>query len=374
MKCSCGTELPDEAIFCKTCGKQIRCSSCKNLLFPNAKFCGKCGTPLGQNNRINAKTTRIEYYTGTTTDDVRTGDSPGFRTKQSQRARSGIVAVCFIAIVMILLLSIVSAKKNITGVWRMNSGEFSYGSDSYDTCAIEFRSNGEYIIYTGPYYEDDYNHGKYTYDNNQFTLTAEDSHKYSYSINGNQLSLYTINNTQKFTKVDLSEESRAFDDSQVRRQYEGQGYQVQNCVLASQDTVERQYNITIKKPYQYMDEIITRVDKYRYSRIGKMWYLDERGSSISNVTEDWHILGLWIHDDETLRFYSFDGQTASIYYNYPSYIYSGFEYTGSIAVGRGDNGVCYIALGENFTTIFIDKNEGVYRGTFDTFTYQGPGS
>lgn len=377
MKCSCGAELPDEAIFCKKCGKQIRCLSCKKELSPGAKFCGKCGAPL-----VQQKVDPVQPGPEKRKDKEPTVDtSTGTGTGSGNKIKPGVIAaVCVVAVaVIILLVSGVFSKKNIIGIWRMNSGGFSYGFTSYDTGAIEFRDNGEYIIYTGSNYTDDYNRGSYTYDNKQITLIVEGAFHftYNYSLNGNQLSMVSSSGTLNLTKVDLNAAPRAFDDSQVAQRYIDQGYQVQEYNLVSQSSDERIYHTTIAQSYTYMDEVIIREDKYLYSRIGEMWYLNE--SSDYNVSEDWHILGLWTHENvgyvTTLRFYSFDGSEANIdYYSPPTMAGSGFEYTGTVSVTRVESGKYRFDLGENWTYILIEKDRGVSSGYWSVFTYEGPNS
>lgn len=370
MKCGCGADLPDEAVFCKKCGKQVRCLSCKKELSPGAKFCGKCGTPLVQKENVEPEPPGDEVV-----EEVKEK-----KTEGGKKVKPGLVAVCLVAVVaIILLVSGVFSKKNIIGIWRLNSGGFSYGFTSYDTCAIEFRDNGEYIIYTGSTYSDDYNRGSYTYDNKQITLIAEGTFHftYNYSLNGNQLSMVSSSGTQYLTKVDLNATPKAFDDSQVSQRYVDQGYQVQDYNLVSQSSDEKIYHTTIAQSYTYMDEVIIREDKYLYSRIGEMWYLNE--SSDYNVSEDWHILGLWTHENvgyvTTLRFYSFDGSEANIdYYSPPTMAGSGFEYTGTVSVTRVESGKYRFDLGENWTYILIEKDRGISSGYWSLFTYEGPNS
>ena len=44
---SCGSNLPERAIFCPTCAKQARCIVCRDLLEPNAWACVMCGALVG---------------------------------------------------------------------------------------------------------------------------------------------------------------------------------------------------------------------------------------------------------------------------------------------------------------------------------------
>src|SRR5947209_8760875 len=44
---SCGSEL-DEDDFCGHCGAQARCRVCQAPLKANRRFCGTCGTEIGQ--------------------------------------------------------------------------------------------------------------------------------------------------------------------------------------------------------------------------------------------------------------------------------------------------------------------------------------
>lgn len=52
MKCNnCGTENPDEALFCKNCGARLdgnaTCPHCGKLLPADSKFCMYCGYRFG---------------------------------------------------------------------------------------------------------------------------------------------------------------------------------------------------------------------------------------------------------------------------------------------------------------------------------------
>lgn len=44
---TCGTSLPERAIYCPSCAKQARCKACRDILEPNARACVSCGTLLG---------------------------------------------------------------------------------------------------------------------------------------------------------------------------------------------------------------------------------------------------------------------------------------------------------------------------------------
>ena len=61
MTCpSCSQELAERGAFCKWCGAQARCTSCKEVLEPQAKACVECGilvgTPLDVGKADHAKT------------------------------------------------------------------------------------------------------------------------------------------------------------------------------------------------------------------------------------------------------------------------------------------------------------------------------
>jgi uncharacterized membrane protein YvbJ len=46
---SCGTVMPSDSKFCRSCGKTIqRCSSCGSQLLPGIMFCPKCEAPVEQ--------------------------------------------------------------------------------------------------------------------------------------------------------------------------------------------------------------------------------------------------------------------------------------------------------------------------------------
>ncbi len=53
MKCpKCGTNLPDDAKFCMTCGAVLQvdfvCSRCRHVNPSNAKYCLQCGQPFNK--------------------------------------------------------------------------------------------------------------------------------------------------------------------------------------------------------------------------------------------------------------------------------------------------------------------------------------
>ncbi len=48
----CNTSLPSRAIFCKSCTKQVRCKTCKDLLEPDSLVCISCGTRVGEGKDI----------------------------------------------------------------------------------------------------------------------------------------------------------------------------------------------------------------------------------------------------------------------------------------------------------------------------------
>lgn len=45
---TCGSALPERAIFCPACAKQARCKVCRDCLEPNARACVSCGTLIGE--------------------------------------------------------------------------------------------------------------------------------------------------------------------------------------------------------------------------------------------------------------------------------------------------------------------------------------
>src|SRR5258708_2825612 len=45
---TCGSALPERAIFCPACTKQARCKECRDYLEPNARACVSCGTLIGE--------------------------------------------------------------------------------------------------------------------------------------------------------------------------------------------------------------------------------------------------------------------------------------------------------------------------------------
>jgi hypothetical protein len=43
---SCQHELPEQGVFCASCGAPARCKSCKSLLTLSARFCANCGAQV----------------------------------------------------------------------------------------------------------------------------------------------------------------------------------------------------------------------------------------------------------------------------------------------------------------------------------------
>lgn len=45
---ACGNSLSEQALFCTSCARQVRCKACHALLLVNARACERCGTLVGQ--------------------------------------------------------------------------------------------------------------------------------------------------------------------------------------------------------------------------------------------------------------------------------------------------------------------------------------
>ena len=403
MKCSCGKELPDKAIFCGNCGKQVRCVSCNEELSPEAKFCEKCGTPITQKANFDSDSIENNDTPLTQVMNVNSDTDENSETPLVQEVNTGsdssekeetllvqemsvnsdtnekninngnnkvkpivIVTVCVIAVAVILLLSGVFSKKSIIGIWRLKSGNFSTAfSYTYETCALEFRDNGEFIIYGGENYTDDNDRGSYTYDNNQIKLYGGVFEiVFNYSLSNNQLSIVSSGGTAHFEKVDMNITPSAFDESQVSKQYTDKGCIVRGCILFSQSEDERVYHTTLAQSYKYMDEEIIREDRYAYTRIGKKWY--QSSSNEYSTSESWHINGLWIKQEnclpELLRIYSFDGNKIQMEYYSSSPSYGEESLSGEINVEsyRG----MYL-IGDNTITLEIDREKGILGFAFD---------
>lgn len=51
MQCLyCNQNLSERGLFCPSCGKQVRCRECRDVLEPNASACVMCGNPVDQGN------------------------------------------------------------------------------------------------------------------------------------------------------------------------------------------------------------------------------------------------------------------------------------------------------------------------------------
>lgn len=76
----CNTSLPSRAIFCKSCTKQVRCKTCKDLLEPSSLVCVSCGTRVGEgeNSSVAKKPTKPALISNMNTlefDETRSGRS-----------------------------------------------------------------------------------------------------------------------------------------------------------------------------------------------------------------------------------------------------------------------------------------------------------
>jgi Fe-S cluster biosynthesis and repair protein YggX len=61
MKCQfCGTELPNDAVFCYKCKQQIKCTSCGKMLIKDATICVYCGYEVNSQNN-NKNTNHVIY-------------------------------------------------------------------------------------------------------------------------------------------------------------------------------------------------------------------------------------------------------------------------------------------------------------------------
>lgn len=76
----CNTSLPSRAIFCKSCTKQVRCKTCKDLLELGSLACISCGTPVGEggNSLVAEESTEPAFVSNMNTlefDETRRGRS-----------------------------------------------------------------------------------------------------------------------------------------------------------------------------------------------------------------------------------------------------------------------------------------------------------
>lgn len=267
---------------------------------------------------------------------------------------------------LLLLLCSCSAKPSIVGTWRLESGKFSYMSETYDKCAIEFTDIGEYVLYEGKHYENDYYHGSYTYNGNQITMVIDGIFRYSAncSVEGDRLVLVTSSGTASFVKIDTSSPATSFGDYAIRSLYEGKGYQVSHVNLVESTEYTQTYQTTITASYRYMDEEILRQDTCVYSKIGQNWYLSS--SEEVDVNENWHINGLWTAGDKKLEIHSFTSESAIIDYYSPMLFQPAYQSSGEVKVYSFTDWEGYetlrIDLPPNHDTIVIDKNSGVQVG------------
>lgn len=121
-----------------------------------------------------------------------------------------------------------SFRSSLIGVWRLESGTFSCGYNTFDHCAIEFNENGEYVIYTGDYYCFVSSRGAYSDSGKQVELIADDylQLKYNYMRNGNDISIVSSAGTARFKMVDMDKKPKPFDEKMAVEQVYDQGYDV----------------------------------------------------------------------------------------------------------------------------------------------------
>ena len=346
MRCSCGTDCSEKAIYCPKCGKQIRCLSCGSELFPGAMFCAKCGkslvqTPVvdhGQIDEDKEVDTLPAETSGNTDNGTKSAPTPVVdhgqidrdeemdmplaetsgntdnKTAGAKKSKKGLIAIaCVIAaVVLVLLLTNVFGKKNITGVWKLKSGSFV----GYDLCALDFRDNGEFILYTGDLYTRISERGSYSNDNKQITLISDGMRfYYNYSVNGNDLSVVSSSGTANFMKMNVNGEPSSFNESVLAKKYIDDAYTVSDLILVSQDRTSRTYQYTISKSHKYAEEIQQIEEQYLYSLIAGQWYMES--SNVIGRSNNWDVNGVWkTNGGITLVIYSFSDD--SVTYDYTS--------------------------------------------------------
>jgi len=184
-------------------------------------------------------------------------------------------------------------QKSITGVWRLASGNY----DGLEECVLEFRDIGEYIVYDGIGFNNDRTHGSYTYDSKQIDM------------------IYTSSGQATFTKVNTNSAPRAFEEREVTARYIND-YTVISSQCVSSTETSRVYEIVISKAYKYLENQITKKDRYEYSKRGECWYLTN-SEGIGSV-DNWHdIIGSYDFSSvtkKTLDISYFDGKTITFDY------------------------------------------------------------
>lgn len=191
-------------------------------------------------------------------------------------------------IVLLLLVSIFSlsacSSPSIAGVWRLRSGSFGYRGNEYEHCAIEFKDNGEFILYTGYDYDSEAKHGSYTIDNSVINLGTSSSQN-RYTRNGERLEIVTFTGTAVFEQVSKFDGPKSeISENTIVSQYKADGYEVTNLSIQEQSEKSRVYKITLLHTYPYAREVSTRVDKYTYSPICDTWYLNSSSETIDSQT------------------------------------------------------------------------------------------
>lgn len=280
-------------------------------------------------------------------------------------------------ILLLILLCSCTAKPSVVGTWRLESGRFSYMSNTYDKCAIEFTDMGEYILYEGDNYENDYYHGSYTFNDKQISMVIDDMFRSSANctIDGDRMVLVTSRGSATFVRIDTTALAGRFDDSMIRNTYESEGYQVAYVNLTESTENTRIYKTKITQSYQYMDEEIIRQDIYAYSRIGQHWYL-ENSEEIS-ANENWYVNGIWTYSDgftpHALRIHSCSSTEAVVDYHISyGFPYSDYDFSGTVPVTKGTVGLSQIEEctrltfperngSGSYTSVFLDKDKGVMK-------------
>lgn len=272
----------------------------------------------------------------------------------------------FLCSLLSLFLYSCSAKQSIIGIWRLKSGQFSYSTQTYDQCAIEFTENGEYLIYEGGNYSNVFYRGSYTYNGKQLNMVMDNIFNITMNCTANDssLTIITSRGPSRFIKIDINAPVRHFDDSIIQSRYMNEGYQVLDVKLYASGEQLLAYQTKMANHYKYMDEEILRQDCYVYTPIGQYWYLSD--SYDVEKYENWHINGLWTADEKRLEIHSFTSESATIDYYSPRFGAPAYQYAGDVKVYSFTDWEGYetlrINLPPNHDTLVIDKNAGVQVG------------
>ena len=187
MYCSkCGMELPSDAFFCKKCGYRVSAENEKNVSnAPSQQESSQVAAhnDASQKSRESDAAQPVESVQNTV------------QKKYSKRTVN-IILGAVLAIIVLFLISSLSAGNRLVGTWEKTSGEFRLWLGYFVDHSITDSESGELIFKRNDFYVVTYGDG-YVYNDNYelvddsqlVMLVDDDENILLYHISGNTLSL-----------------------------------------------------------------------------------------------------------------------------------------------------------------------------------------